>query len=193
MEFSSDQAYQLLTKYLHNKNLVKHCLACEAAMKALYDKLHPEGNEAERKVWGITGLLHDVDYEFAQNTNQLDKHGQLIFEKEPGVIPHHIEHAIRAHNYEATGTNPENDMDWSIAIVDGLTGFIVACALVHPEKKLEPLNADFVKKRFGQTAFARNVRRNVIQLSEEKLGIPLDEFIDITLTAMKNIHQELGL
>lgn len=193
MEFDRNTAYQLLTKYLQNKNLIKHCLACEAAMENLYDRLNPNGNEEEKNEWGTAGLLHDVDYELAQNTNQLDKHGMLIFEKEPNVVPTAIEHAIRAHNYEATGTNPENAMDWSIAIVDGLTGFIVACALVRPEKKLEPLTVAFVKKRFAQPAFARNVRRHVIEMCYEKLGIPLDEFIEITLNSMKAIHEELGL
>lgn len=186
-------AYDLLTKYLQNKNLIKHCLACEVAMMGLYDHLHPDGTDEERTVWGITGLLHDVDYELAQNTNQLDKHGSLIFEKEPDVIPEKIEHAIRAHNYEATGTDPENDMDWSIAIVDGLTGFIVACALIHPDKKLEPITVEFVKKRLASPSFAKNVRRHVIYMCDDKLKIPLDTFIEITLSSMQKIHKELGL
>ncbi len=188
-----DTAYTLLTKYLKNKNLVKHCLACEAAMKGLYTHLHPEGNDEEKLLWGITGLLHDVDYEIAQETDQLHLHGSLIFEKEPDVIPEIIEHAIRAHNFEATGTNPESDLDWSITIVDGLTGFIVACALIHPDKKLAPITVEFIQKRFGQAAFAKNVRREVILMCDEKLGIALPQFIKITLTAMQEIHEELGL
>lgn len=193
MEFNREQAYHLLTKYLSNKNLLKHCLACEGAMKALFDHLHPEGSIQEREVWGITGLLHDVDYELAQNTDQLDQHGLLIFEKEPGVIPPVIEHAIKAHNFENTGVNPESDMDWAIAIVDGLTGFIVSCALIHPERSLNPLTVEFVTKRLSQPAFSRNVRRDIIELCESKLGISHDEFIATTLTAMKGIHADLGL
>ncbi|HRN95934.1 MAG TPA: phosphohydrolase [Candidatus Levybacteria bacterium] len=187
------EAYSLLIKHLQNKNLVKHCLACEVAMKGLYDHLHPNGTTDEKEMWGITGLLHDIDYEIAQNTNQLDKHGSLIFEKEPGVIPSIIEQAIRAHNYESTGTDPQSDMDWSITIVDGLTGFIVACALIHPDKKLAPITVEFIQKRFGQPAFAKNVRREVIALCEEKLNIPFQKFIEITLTSMQSIHKELGL
>lgn len=195
-----EQAYELLTKYLHNKNLVKHCLACEAAMKGLYDYLHPEGNEEEREVWGIAGLLHDVDYELAQNTNSLDRHGTLIFdpdfigvEKEPNIVPEKIEQAIRAHNYENTGTDPQSDLDWSIAIVDGLTGFIVACALILPDKKLENVTPEFVLKRMNQPAFAKNVKREIIKMCDEKLGIPLERFIEITLTSMQKISGELGL
>jgi predicted hydrolase (HD superfamily) len=187
------EAYTLLTKYLKNKNLIKHCFACEVAMKALYDHLHTDGNNNDREIWAITGLLHDVDYEIAQDTNQLDKHGSLIFEKEPDVIPEKIEHAIRAHNYESTGTNPESDLDWSITIVDGLTGFIVACALIHPDKKLAPITVEFVQKRFAQPSFAKNVRREVILHCDEKLGIPFEKFIEITLTSMQSISEELGL
>lgn len=187
------EAYTLLTKYLKNKNLIKHCLSCEVAMKGLYEHLHPDGVDEKKSLWGITGLLHDIDYEVAQETDQLHLHGSLIFEKEPGVIPEKIEHAIRAHNYEATGTTPENDLDWSITIVDGLTGFIVACALIHPDKKLAPITVEFVQKRFAQPSFAKNVRREVILLCDEKLGIPFDTFIEITLTSMQSISEELGL
>lgn len=188
-----DEAYQVLTKYLHNKNLLKHCLACEATMKALCKRLETNPSEEELEKWGISGLCHDADYELAQNTNQLDKHGNLLFEKEPTTFPEDIKHAIQAHNYEGTKVDPENNMDWSIAICDGLTGFIVACALVMPEKKLSAVTPEFVIKKFGQASFAKGVRRNVIELCDEKLGIPFPEFVSITLSAMQGIHEELGL
>ncbi len=162
-------------------------------MKGIYNHLHPKGTPEDKEIWGITGLLHDIDYELAQETNQLDKHGSLIFEKEKGVIPPKIEYAIRAHNYTATGTEPKSFLDWSITIVDGLTGFIVACALVHPDKKLAPLTVEFIKKKLQQKSFAKNVQRETILLCDEKIGIPLDQFIDITLTAMQEISEELEL
>jgi uncharacterized protein len=177
---------------MSNKNLLKHSYAAEAAMKGIYGHLHPDGNPETEESWGITGLLHDIDYQLAQETNQLDKHGSLIFEKESG-IPEAIAHAIKAHNFEGTKVDPENDLDWAIAIVDGLTGFIVACALVRPEKDLASVSVDSVIKRLGQPAFSRNVRRDVITLCEEKLGIPLSEFVTITLTSMQSIHKDLGL
>jgi predicted hydrolase (HD superfamily) len=177
---------------MSNQNLLKHSYAAEAAMKGIYRHLHKNANSEEEEKWGITGLLHDIDYQLAQETNQLDKHGSLIFEKEDS-IPHDIEHAIKAHNFEGTKVEPANDMDWAIAIVDGLTGFIVACALVRPEKSLDSVTPETVLKKLDQPAFARNVRREVIRLCEEKLGIPLPDFITITLTSMQSIHKELGL
>lgn len=192
MPMNRHEAYTFLTKYMSNQNLLKHSFAAEAAMIGLYRYLHPDGTPEEEEKWGIAGLLHDVDYQLAQETNQLDKHGALIFEKETS-IPKDIEHAIKAHNYEGTKVDPENDMDWAIAIVDGLTGFIVACALVRPDKKLESVTTETVVKKLDQPAFARNVRRQVIRLCDKKLGIPLDKFVEITLTSMQEIHEELGL
>lgn len=186
------EAYLLLTKYMSNQNLLKHSFAAEAGMIGLYRHLHPDGTPQEEEKWGITGLLHDVDYQLAQETNQLDKHGALIFEKETS-IPDDIAHAIKAHNYEGTKVEPENDMDWSIAIVDGLTGFIVACALVRPNKKLEEVTVESVLKKLDQPSFAKNVKRDLIRMSDEKLGIPLKKFVEITLKSMQEIHQELGL
>ena len=129
------EAYELLTKYISNKNLLKHSLADEATMRGIYRHLHPKGNINDEEKWGITGLLHDIDYQLAQETNQLDKHGSLIFEKET-AIPDDIAQAIQAHNFEGTRVLPKTSMDWAIAIADGLTGFVVACALVRPEKTL---------------------------------------------------------
>jgi len=192
------EAFAILTKYLKNKNLIKHSLAAEAAMKGIYCYLYGDKSfyaKATEDKWGISGLLHDVDYEIAQETNQLNMHGLLIFsdDREPNSIPEDISHAIKSHNYEDTKIQPKNDMDWAIICADQLTGLIVAGALVHPEKKLAPLTSDYVLKRFGEKSFARGAKREPIQLCEEKLGIPLKEFINIVLSAMQRIHNELGL
>jgi len=188
------KAFKLLLKHLKNRNLIKHCLACEVAMRGIYKHLHQEDYDLKKiEEWGITGLLHDVDYEIAQNENKLDQHGLLIFELEKNAIPEPIAHAIKAHNYTNTKVDPESDMDWAIAAVDGLTGLIVACALIHPARKLEPLTVEFIQKRWGEKTFAKGASRETIQLCEEKLNIPLEKFVDITLTSMKEIHKELGL
>src|SRR3990170_2064117 len=114
-----DEAYQLLTKYMQNKNLLKHSLAAEVTMRALYRRLTPKDgqNDIDEETWGISGLLHDIDYEIAQEQNKL---------------PEEIEHAIKAHNYTATKVDPESFMDWSITACDQLTGLVTACALVRP-------------------------------------------------------------
>lgn len=189
------EAYQLLTKYLNNKNLIKHSLAAEAAMRAIYRHLIPaaDQNPTDEEMWGIAGLLHDIDYEIAQNENKLDRHGILLFETGQVNLPEAIEHAIKAHNYTATKVNPESQMDWAITACDQLTGLITACALVRPEKKLSAVTTEAVMKKFGQKAFAAGANRESIKLCEEKLNIPLEEFITITLKAMQSISDDLGL
>jgi len=190
-----DEAYQLLTKYLKNKNLIKHSLAAEAAMRAIYRHVTPktDQNPTDEEKWGITGLLHDIDYEVAQEKNQLNMHGKLLFENGEVKLPIDIEHAIRAHNYTMTGTDPQSQMDWGITACDQLTGLITACALVRPDKKLASVTVDSVQKKFGQKAFAAGANRESIMLCESKLDIPVATFIEICLTAMQEISDQLGL
>lgn len=190
-----DDAYQLLTQYIKNKNLIKHSLAAEAAMRALYTRLTPEltQNPTTQEIWGITGLLHDIDYEVAQETNQLDKHGILLFANNEIELLDEIAYAIMSHNYTATKVMPHKLMDWAITSCDQLTGLITACALVRPEKTLAAVTEEAVMKKFGQKAFAAGADREAIKLCESKLQIPLDEFIRITLKAMQSIHKDLGL
>lgn len=189
-------AYQLLTKYLQNKNLIKHSLACEAIMKGLYRHLTPkdEQTEQDEEKWGITGLLHDIDYEVAQKENLLNKHGILLFERgELKEIPEDIAHAIKAHNFHDTGIEPKSQMDWSIITCDRLSGLITAAALILPDKKLAPLTVESVQKRFKEKSFAKGANRESILLCEEKLNIPLPEFIAINLKAMQTISNLLEL
>ncbi len=192
---SRDEAYNLLTKYLKNKNLIKHSFAAEAAMKAIYKHLTPkkEQNTTDEEIWGITGLLHDIDYEVAQESNQLHLHGKMLFENGEVKLPEEIEHAIRSHNYTMTGTDPKSPMDWSITACDQLTGLITACALVRPDKKLASVTVDSVQKKFGQKAFAAGANRESIMLCESQLNIPIATFIEIVLTAMQGISHQLGL
>ncbi len=192
---SRSEAYQLLTKYLKNKNLIKHSLACEAAMKALYKHLTPQEkqNDSDENTWGITGLLHDIDYEVAQKENLLEKHGVLLFERNEIELPNAITHAIKAHNFHETNVMPESKMDWAIVTADRLTGLIVAAALVTPEKKIASLTTASVMKRFKEKSFAKGANRESIKLCETKLNIPLETFVGITLTAMQSISSDIGL
>ncbi len=193
-----EEAYTLLTKYLTNKNLIKHSLACEVAMRVLAPRFDGDPNE-----WAITGLLHDIDYEVAQKENLLDKHGILLFERKEIDLPENIAYSIKAHNYHGTNVQPKSKMDWAIVCVDRLTGLIVAAALVlpaspnasqgGPDKKIANLTAESVLKRFKEKSFAKGASRESIQLCEEKLGIPLTEFIDTTLKSMQSISDPLGL
>ncbi|MEK7450428.1 MAG: phosphohydrolase [Patescibacteria group bacterium] len=186
-----DEAYQILTTYLTNPNLIKHCLAAETVMKALYRKLNPQPYDIllEEK-WGITGLLHDADYELSKGNPQT--HGLLICEKQP-AIPPDIAYAIKAHNFENTKIEPVSLMDWSIYCADQLTGLIVAATLVKPDQKLASVTPEFVLEKFNDNSFAKGANREAIKMCEPKLGINLADFISITLTAMQSISIALGL
>ena len=190
-----DEAYQLLTKHLSNKNLIKHSLAAEAAMKAIYKHITPEAEQNNNDVtkWGITGLLHDVDYEHAQNEDKLDHHGTFIGVPEKADLPEDIAHAIQSHAYEYSKVMPESSLDWGITAADQLTGLITACALVRPDKKLASVDTAAVMKKFGQKAFAAGADREMIKHCESKLDIPLETFVDIVLHSMQDIHEDLGL
>ncbi len=187
-----DEAYKILTTYLTNPNLIKHCLAAEAVMKALYKRLNPQPYDIllEGK-WGITGLLHDADYELCKGNPE--NHGLLLFEKTPGIIPPDIAYAIKSHNFENTKIEPVSLMDWSIYCADQLTGLIAAAALVRVGKMLSSVTSEFVLEKFNDNSFAKGANREAIKMCELKLGIPLPEFISITLTAMQSISGTLGL
>lgn len=189
-----DEAYQLLTKYLKNPNLIKHCLATEAVMRALYRHFYqntPSYDPKLEEAWGITGLLHDADYELCKGRPEI--HGILIIDKEGDKIPQDIAYAIKAHNYERTLVLPKSLLDWSIACCDQLTGLIIAATLVHPDKKLSSITVDFLMNRYREKSFAKGADRTSIEKCEEKLNIPLAQFVEITLKAMQSISLELGL
>lgn len=189
-----DEANLILTKYLKTPNLLKHSLAAEVVMKALYRNFYqntPEYNPLTEEEWGITGLLHDADYEMCKGRPEI--HGILIIDKEGDKIPPAIAYAIKAHNYERTFVLPKSLLDWSIACCDQLTGLIVAATLIHPDKKLSSVTADYVMNRYKDKSFAKGAHRESIEKCEEKLGIPLPEFIQICLTPMQGISTELGL
>ncbi len=192
---TSNNAYQLLTKYMQNKNLLKHSLAAEAAMKGIYRHLTPQDkqNETDEEIWGITGLLHDIDYEVAQNEGKLDQHGTFVGIAEKDALPKDIAHGIQAHAYVYSKVMPESPMDWAITACDQLTGLIVACALVQPEKKLSILTTESALKKFRMNAFAKGADRNAILFCESKLNIELAQFVEIVLKSMQGISKEIGL
>lgn len=164
-------------------------------MKGLYKRLTPESeqNTADEEKWGITGLLHDIDYEEAQKAGDVEKHGSLIWITEKDELPSDIRHGIQSHAFMYSKIMPESPMDWAITTCDQLTGLITACALVKPDKRLATVTTESVLKKFPQKAFAKGADREMIKKCEEKLGIPLDEFVEISLSAMQKIHTDLEL
>ena len=186
-----NEAYKTLQSLIKNENLIKHHLACEAAMKALYKKLNNSPDPREQEQWGIVGLLHDADYELSKN--HPERHTLILEEKIGDKLNAALMYAIKSHNWQNNGVEPKTQLDWSIYCCDELTGLIIAATLVHPDKKLSSLNVDFIMNRFNENSFAKGANRDQIKFCYEKLGIPLEEFIQIVLTAMQQISQELGL
>jgi predicted hydrolase (HD superfamily) len=183
-----EPALQLIEEHVANKNIIKHMLALEAVMGALADKF--KGTKEE---WQMAGLLHDGDY---CEEVRPEKQGIQIAEwaREKGYeISDNVAHAMAAHNWSNTGVEPKSPMDWSIFCADSLTGLIVACALVLPRRKLVDVSVEMVLKKFKSPSFAKGTRRDDIALCEEKLGIPLKDFIQISLSAMQEISEDLGL
>jgi len=178
-----EEAFEIVQKYLKNKNLVKHSLAVEACMKALASRLNQDVEK-----WGLAGILHDLDYEITEKSPELHTTETVKILEEFG-IDQDIIHAIKAH---AAKVPCESKMDWAIFSIDPLTGLIVAATLMHPSKKLREVDVGFVQRRYKEKSFARGAKREDIEQSKN-IGLELDEFISICLEAMQGIDKDLGL
>ena len=186
---SKEKAKELLHAHTKNENLRRHMYAVGFAMRALAEKL---GGDPD--TWETLGLLHDADWEETKDHEEEHTKHTLAWLKELGVTDGPIVHAIMSHNRKRTKlAELDGLMEWSLETVDELTGFIVAVALVRPDKTLATVEVSSVKKKWKNKEFAAAVEREQIAQCEEKLGIPLDEFIALTLNAMQLHHEELGL
>lgn len=184
-----DEAYKLLTDHVESKKLIRHCLAVEASMRALANFFN-----ADEESWGIAGLLHDADWEITRDTPE--RHAQVVAEwlEDWDLGDEGIKEAILAHNHFHNGHEPpQNQMEWSLYCVDELTGLIVACALVQPNKNIGTVAVESVLRKFPETGFAAGVDRSHISHCEAELNIDLESFVDIVLKAMQAIASELGL
>lgn len=185
-----EKALKLLHKHMKNQNLRRHCYAVEAVMRALAKRF---GEDED--LWGIAGLIHDVDYEKTKETAKKD-HTKVALQWLEELDAHQdIKAAVAEHawNYVEGAPEPQSKMAWALYTCDELTGLIAAVALVRPERKLSAVTVESIEKKWKQQSFAGGVDRSQIEMCEEKLGIPLREFIGIALTAMQAIHEDLGL
>lgn len=186
------KALDILNAHIPNKNLLKHCLAVEAAMGGLHKHFNEPAKTLEK--WKLAGLMHDADWE--ETRGDFNRHTQVTLQwlKEAGETDEDVFQTILAHNYNHNQHNPpKNNMEWSLYICDELTGLITACALVLPDKKLSSVTVESVLKKFPSKNFAAGVHRDQIKLCEEKLNIKLDEFVGIVLRSMQGISADLGL
>lgn len=177
------EAMDLVRSRVKNKNLVKHMLATEAVMCRLAQHFGED-----EKLWGLTGLLHDLDYD--ETVNDFPRHGLVTAEILEGLgVDGQIIDAVKAHpGHQEAKTN----LDKALYAVDPLTGLIVAAALMHPSKKLGGVDVQFVLNRFKEKRFAAGANREQIK-SCERLGLSLASFMQLALEAMQSIDEELGL
>ncbi len=180
------EAFETLKQNIQNQNLIKHCLAVEAIMRTLARNF----KEDEEK-WGLTGLLHDIDYEKVKD--DLSQHS-LVGAKmlEDLGIDKDICQAVKVHN-EAHNILPQTLLEKALFVTDPLTGLIVAATLVLPSKKIADLTLKNVLNRFKEKSFAKGANREIIKKSEELLNLKLEDFVKIGIEAMQKIAKDLGL
>jgi putative nucleotidyltransferase with HDIG domain len=177
-------ALTIVAEYVSNENLIRHMLAVEAAMRYYAEKL---GQDQE--LWGITGLLHDFDWEIHPNLKEHPTAGVPIL-RERGV-PEDIIQAILSHGVD-TGVSRTTLMQKGLFACDEITGLIVAAALVRPSRSLDDLKVKSVKKKWKDKRFAAGANREEIAEAAEDFGIELWEHVGNVILAMRGIGPELG-
>jgi putative nucleotidyltransferase with HDIG domain len=180
-----EQALALLHEWIQNPGLRKHCYAVEAAMRAC---ARDAGADEER--WGLTGLIHDFDWERHPDAERHPMQGVAFLREQ--AWPEDVCRAILGHA-TYSGVPRDTPMARTLFACDELCGLIVACALVTPDKKLEQVEVASVKKKMKRADFARNVNREDIVAGAAELGVELDDHIGRLIQALRGVHAELGL
>jgi len=185
-----DQALALVHEYTQSEALRRHMYAVELSMRALAARYGENPDD-----WGLVGLLHDFDYERYPNAQHsaTDEHpaeGVRILAARG--LPDEMQRAILGHA-TYTGVPRDTLMARALFAADELSGFLVACAMVRPNRSLADLEAPSVKKKLKDKAFARGVSRDDVHLGAEELGVPLDELIGVLIGALRPHEQLLGL
>ncbi len=182
-----EEALTILHANLKSENLRKHCYATEAVMRRLARELRED-----EEVWGLAGLLHDLDLEITGNDMSLHAERAAAMLAQKGFPPEAVE-AIRMHNAEGLGLGERRTVfQHALAAAETVTGLIVAAALVLPDKSLAGVKVSSLRKRMKEKAFARGARREVI-MECEAAGLALDDFLSLALEAMQAVSDRLGL
>ncbi len=192
-DLTCEQALALLKKHVQDPGILGHCRETEVIMRALAKRLGQD-----EQAWGIIGLLHDVDFQETRNTPAQHCVMAKEFLREGGMSDQAIE-VIFSHAYGTECGGPEarerqrsRPIEHALVAAESLTGLIFAAALMTPEKKLEGLTVNSLKKKYKSKGFARNCNREFMA-EIERTGLPMDEFFEIGIRAMQEIAPELGL
>jgi len=179
------EALKIVHDYVKNENLIRHMLAVEAAMRFYAGKYGED-----QDIWGITGTLHDFDWEIHPTLEQHPLSGAPIL-RERGV-PEEIIRAILSHA-DHTGIPRQTRMEKALYACDEITGLITAVALVRPSRSLADLEASSVKKKWKDRAFAAGANRDEIAKAAQEFDIELWEHVSNVILAMRTIAVKLGL
>ena len=175
----------MVKENVKNKNLRKHMLAVAAILKRLALELGEDEIQ-----WEILGIVHDIDYEETQDDPE--RHALVSAEMLEGKVPEELIRGVKSHNHEHTGIEPRSAMEHALIAADASSGLVIATALVMPNKKLEEARPESVIKKYGDTSFAKNIDRDRI-LHCKEFGLSKEEFLELSLEALQEIHEELGL
>src|SRR3954468_24648764 len=183
-----EEAWELLCEYTKGKSLRQHALAVEAAMRAAASRYG--GTDEDVDEWGMTGMLHDFDYEMFPTMEEHPFKGSNILCGRG--YPDRIIRAILGHA-TYTGVPRDTDMARALFATDELCGFLVACALVRPSRSLDDMEVKSVKKKLKDKAFARSVNRDDIYQGAQELEVELDAHIQFVIDSLKPVQQQIGL
>ncbi len=179
------EARALVEQRVGSRNLVNHSVAVEAIMEALAERFGLSAQDRDR--WALAGLLHDLDY--AETGEDPARHGLVTADELRGKADDEIIHAILAHADKAPR---ETLMDKALYAADPTTGFIVAAALVRPDKSLAGVEVRSLLKRWKEKAFARGASREQMATAED-MGMTRGDFLALSLAAMQARASEFGL
>src|SRR5512147_1751460 len=186
---SRPAAWALLCEFTKTQPLRRHALGVEASMRALARRAGV-GDPAEVERWGLVGMIHDFDYErFPTEQDHVWRGMEILRER---GWPEPIVRAVGAHAFY-TGIERVEPMEKAILAADELSGFVGACALVRPSKRVADVPVESVVKRMKEKAFARSVDRSYITRGAEEWGVPLPELVALVIRAQVAIADRLGL
>jgi putative nucleotidyltransferase with HDIG domain len=180
-----EDAWKILTDHVRSPNLISHALAVEAAMRHLARK-----KGADEEMWGVVGLIHDVDYE--EHPDEHLRHAPEML-RGHGWPEEHIR-AVASHGWGiCTDVEPVSDLEKALFAIDELTGLVAAAALVRPSRSVLDLPVKSVLKKWKDKAFAAGVDRCVIEKGAALMGVPLEELIADTIEGMRTVAADIGL
>lgn len=188
MKLSRSAAMELLRKHNRDEGHIRHALAVEATMRWFARKAG-----ADEELWGMAGLLHDIDWEKVQATPHLHTKEGAAWLRAEGY-PEEIARAVEAHGWGlCSDVEPKSDMEKTLFTIDELTGMVITAALVRPSRSLADLEVKSVKKKWKDKAFARGVDRELILKGAGMMGMELDDLILGVIEAMRPVEKDLGL